>query len=89
MNEKTYKRCKAAYNIVNKIFNDLNDCTDLGYVAMKKIKHQDSLPVEIKDIIRRCWKVLDCFSYTLTEEDFMWLSDLEDFLQDNKPKSHG
>lgn len=88
MDKKTYKRCKAAYDTINKIFNDLSDCTDSGYTAIKEIKHYKSLPWEIKDIINRCWEVLDNFSETLTEEDFMWLNDLEDFLQDNKPKDN-
>lgn len=80
MDKKTYKRCKAAYDIVNKIFNDLNDCTDLGYMAMERTFGDNSL-------VARGMEVLDKISGKLTEEDFEMLADVEEFLEDNIPES--
>ena len=87
MKNKAYKKSKAAYDTINKIFNELNDFTDSGYTAIRKIEKYDSFPWEIKDLITRCWKVLDYINDALTEDDFIWLSDLEDFLEDEMPES--
>lgn len=87
MKKKAYKKSKTAYDTINKIFNELNDFTDSGYAAIKKVEKYDSLPWEIKDLITRCWEVLDYINDALTEDDFIWLSDLEDFLEDEMPES--
>ena len=47
---------------VDKIFNDLNNYTNQEYAVVKEIKHYKSLPWEIKDIINRCWEILDSIS---------------------------
>lgn len=85
MKKKSYKKSKSVFKTINKMFNKLNDCEELGHTAIMKAESCDSLPVEVKDLVARSQEVLDQISNILTEEDFMWLVDLEDFIEDNKP----
>lgn len=85
MKKKVYKKSKAIFKIIDKMFNQLNDCDNLGHEAFLVAESCDSLPVEVKDLVARSQEVLDKISYILTEDDFIWLVDIEDFIEDNKP----
>lgn len=87
MKKKIYKRSRAVYNAIDQMFNQLNDCQDLGYIAIERIRTSDSLPTELDNLITRCREVLDHLAGTLTEEDFEMLADVEEFLEDNVPES--
>lgn len=87
MKKKIYKKSRAVYNAIDQMFNELNDCTDLGYMAIERSKGSGPLPTQINGLISRCEEVLDRLAGTLTEEDFMMLVAVEDFLEDNMPKS--
>lgn len=88
MKKKAYKKSMAVYSTVKQMFHQLNDCIDLGYIAMEKAnKGKVSIPWEIKDLVARCEEVLNRISGTLSEDDFIWLSDLEDFLEDEMPEN--
>lgn len=87
MKKKIYKKSKAVYNAIHDMFHELNDCTDLGYIAMERTFGDNSLPPEIKALVARGMEVLDKISGKLTEEDFEMLADVEEFLEDNIPES--
>lgn len=80
MKKKIYKKSKAVYNAIHNMFHELNDCTDLGYMAMERTFGDNSL-------VARGMEVLDKISGKLTEEDFEMLADVEEFLEDNIPES--
>lgn len=85
MKKKVYKKSKKIFKIIDKMFNQLNDCDNLGHEARMKAESCDSLPVEVKDLVARSQEVLDQISYILTQEDFIWLIDIENFIENNKP----
>ena len=87
MKKKVYKQSRAIYNAIILMVKQLNDCHDLGYIAIERVKASDSLPTEVKGLIARCREVLDRLAGILTEEDFELLADVEDFLNDNVPES--
>lgn len=87
MKKKAYKKSRKIYNAIDQMFNELNDCQDLGYIALERVRTSDSLPTELDGLIARCKEVLDHLAGTLTEEDFELLGGVEDFLNDNMPES--